>query len=322
MKIAILGIGAYGIALANVFCKNKNEVVMWSKYEEETKSVLLNRENTNVLPGIKIPEEIQIITDLKKTVDNANVIILAVPTKAVRAVSKELLKYLTNKQIICIVSKGIEEETNKLMSEVVFEETGSENICMLSGPSFAIELAKNVETGLIIAGEKEENTKVIQKSLENDNVIVKLSDDIIGMQISSAIKNVFAILMGMLAGMNKSDSTQAAVLTCLVRDLKTIINILGGREETIFSYASIGDMLLTCMSSKSRNYRFGYNIGKGLNIEEAFEEMKITTVEGLYTLKSIMKILEGKQVEIKSIKLLNEVIYEKKKINNILAYIN
>lgn len=322
MKIAVLGIGAYGIAIANVFYENKNEVMMWSKSEDEAESVLLKRENVRVLPGIKVPEEIEIITDLKKAVEGAKIIILAVPTRAVRDVSKELAEFLTPKQILCIVSKGIEEETNKLMSQVVFEETGSENICMISGPSFAIELATHVETGLVVASEKEKNAKTIKKCLESKNIIVKVTKDIIGIQVSASIKNVFAIIMGMLEGMEKSDSTKAAVLTCLVKDMKLIISVLGGKEQTIFSYASMGDMLLTCMSSKSRNYTFGRNIGKGLNVEESFKEMKITTVEGLYTLKSIVKLLEDKQIEVKSIKLLNEIIYEKKKISNVLEYIN
>ena len=322
MKIAVLGIGAYGIAISNVLYENKNKVMMWSKSEDEAESVLLKRENVRVLPGIKVPEEIEIITDLKKTVEGAKIIILAVPTKAVRDVAKELAEFLTPKQILCIVSKGIEEETNKLMSQVVFEETGSENICMIAGPSFAIELATHVETGLVVASEKEKNAKTIKNCLESKNIIVKVTKDIIGVQVSASIKNVFAIIMGMLDGMGKSDSTKAAVLTCLVKDMKLIISVLGGKEQTIFSYASMGDMLLTCMSSKSRNYTFGCNIGKGFNIEENFKEMKITTVEGLYTLKSIVKLLEDKQIEVKSIKLLNEVIYEKKKIHNVLEYIN
>lgn len=132
MKIAILGVGAYGIALAKVFFKNDNKVSMWSKFKEETESILLNRENKRVLPGIKIPKDIEITSDLKACVDRAKIIVLAVPTNAVRDVAKELALVLKDGQIICLVSKGIEKSTNKLLSEVVYEETKSENICMLS----------------------------------------------------------------------------------------------------------------------------------------------------------------------------------------------
>ncbi len=132
MKIAILGVGAYGIALAKVFFKNDNKVSMWSKFKEETDSILLNRENKRVLPGIKIPKDIEITSDLKACVDRAKIIVLAVPTNAVRDVAKELSLVLKEDQIICLVSKGIEKSTNKLLSEVVYEETKSEKICMLS----------------------------------------------------------------------------------------------------------------------------------------------------------------------------------------------
>ena len=132
MKIAILGVGAYGIALAKVFFKNDNKVSMWSKFKEETDSILLNRENKRVLPGIKIPKDIEITSDLKACVDRAKIIVLAVPTNSVRDVAKELSLVLKEDQIICLVSKGIEKSTNKLLSEVVYEETKSEKICMLS----------------------------------------------------------------------------------------------------------------------------------------------------------------------------------------------
>lgn len=322
MKIAVLGIGAYGIALANVFCENKNEVVMWSKLEAEVKEVLEKRENSKVLPGIKIPEEIKILSDLKEAIDNTDIIVIAVPTKFVREISKDVSIYLDEKQIICLVSKGIEEGTNKLMSEVAYEETKSENICMISGPSFAIELANNVETGFAVASKELKNAEIIKKCVENDKVIVETTEDIMGIQISASAKNVFAILMGMLEGMGKSDSTKAAILTCLVSDLKLIIKAFGGNEKTIFTYASIGDMLLTCMSNKSRNYRFGYNLGKGLSIEETFEAMQLTTIEGLYTLNSLINVLKEKNVEVKSINLLREIIYEGKKIEHMLEHIN
>ncbi|MEG0872793.1 MAG: NAD(P)H-dependent glycerol-3-phosphate dehydrogenase [Clostridia bacterium] len=321
MKISILGIGAYGIALSRVFYENNNEVIMWSRTKEEADNVLLKRENIKVLPGVKIPKDINIITDMQKCIKGADVVVLAVPMRAVREVSKTLSNYLTAKQVLCLVSKGIEENTNKLMSQIVFEQTGSLRICMLSGPSFAVELGNYFETGFVVASDSEESCKLLKECIESEKIVVNTTKDIIGVQVASAAKNVFAIILGMLDGMKKSDSTRAAVLTCLVNDLRLIIEVLGGKEQTIYSYAGLGDMLLTCMSKKSRNYSFGVNIGKGLTIDESFEKMEITTVEGLYTLKSILKLLEDKQINIKSIKLLYEVIYENKKIDNILKYV-
>lgn len=321
MKVAILGVGAYGIALAKVCNQNKNTVVMWAKFKEEADIVLLKRENAKVLPGVKIDEEIEITTDLAYCVKDADVIILAVPMGAVRSVSKELSEVLEDAQTVCIVSKGIENATNKLMSQVVFEETKSKRIGILSGPSFAIDLIAGTEIGLVVASTSEVAIRNIKVALENEVIVLQETSDVIGTQIAAAVKNVFAIFMGMLEGMGQTDSTKAAILTCLVRDLKLIIEVMGGKSHTIFSYAAMGDLLLTCMSSKSRNYTLGNYIGQGYQIEEALQKMGITTVEGLYTLNSIISLLEEKEIEIKSIRLLYDMIYQNKRVEHILRHI-
>lgn len=318
MKIAILGVGAYGLALAKVFNTNKVDVTSWTKFKEEFDLVNLKRENPGILPGVKVPEEIVITTDLNEAILNAKVIILAVPMKAVRSVARELKDIIDDDQILCIVSKGIEQETNKLMSEVVFEETNHENICMISGPSFAKEIAHGGSTGFVVASPLEESCEILKSCLENENIVVTTTKDLIGVQVASACKNVFAILMGYIDSMDLSDSTRASVLTILINDLRLIIEILGGKQRTVFTFAGIGDMLLTCMSSKSRNYTFGNYLGQGLNMNDAFDKMETTTVEGIYTLKSLMKMLEDKEVEVKSIKLLYNIIYNNVKIENVL----
>ena len=321
MKIAILGLGAYGIALAKAFYENDNKVSMWTKYKEEADIVLLKRENINVLPSIKIPKEIEITTQLEKCMEKARIIVLAVPMSAVREVSKEISKYLTCEQVICIVSKGIEQNSNMLMSDVVYEETKSEKICMLSGPSFAMDLVKENEVGLVVASNLTEAQMSIKVCLENERIIINTTRDIRGVQVAAATKNVFAILCGMLDGMKKSESTKAAVLSCLCNDLRIIIEVLGGKPQTIFSYAGIGDLLLTCMSKKSRNYTFGKYIGEGKSIDEALEKMQTKTVEGLYTLDSLKKLLEKIEIKVESIELLYKIIYEGYKVDNILKSI-
>ena len=137
-------------------------------------------------------------------------------------------------------------DTNKLMSEVVFEETGCQNICMLSGPSFASEIHEENEVGLIVASESITAQNCVKVCLENGRVVVNISKDIIGVQLCATIKNIFAIILGMVDGMKKSDSTRSAILTCLVNDMKLMVEILGGKSHTIFTYAGIGDLLLTC----------------------------------------------------------------------------
>lgn len=318
MKIAILGVGAYGLALAKVFNSNGVDVTSWTKFKEEFDIVNLKRENPGILPGVKVPEEITITTDLNEAVLNAKVIILAVPMKVVRSISRELKSIISDDQIICIVSKGIEQDTNKLMHEVVFEETNHGNICMISGPSFAKEIAHGSSTGFVVASYNETSAMVLKSCLEDDNIVVTTTIDLIGVEVASACKNVFAILMGYIESMKVSDSTKASVLTLLVNDLRFIIEIMGGKYRTVFTFAGIGDMLLTCMSPKSRNYTFGTYLGQGLSIKEIFEKMETTTVEGIYTLESLRKMLEEKEVEVKSVNLLYDIIYNNAKIENVL----
>ncbi|MEG2348394.1 MAG: NAD(P)H-dependent glycerol-3-phosphate dehydrogenase [Clostridia bacterium] len=318
MKISVLGLGAYGIALAKVLNENGNEVNIWTKFSEEADVVSLKRENKAVLPGVKLPKDVKIYTDLKECIKKSQIIFIVVPTSAVRGVSKELVSLITDDQIICIAAKGIEINTNMLMSEVLKEEIKTDNVCVISGPSFAIELANSKEIGFMLASKKDSISLAVKVCLENENIKVETTSDIIGIQVGGSVKNVFAIIMGMLDGMKKSDSTKAAVLTRLVDDLRFTIEMLGGKSKTVFTYAGIGDMLLTCMSSKSRNYTFGKNIGKGMCASKALEQMSVKTVEGLYTLDSIYNLLKEKQIEVKSIKTLYSIIHGNMRVENVL----
>ncbi|MCX8074325.1 MAG: NAD(P)H-dependent glycerol-3-phosphate dehydrogenase [Clostridia bacterium] len=321
MKISIIGTGAYGIALAKVFNYNANKVTMWTKFQEELDTINIKRENIKVLPGVKIPKEIALTCDMEKCIKGADIIVIAVPMNAVRLVSKEMSKYITKDQVICITSKGIENDTNKLMSEVVKEEIESSNICVLSGPSFAIDLVNNFELGLVVASNSTKASMSVKISLENDNVVVNEYKDVVGVQVCASIKNVFAIILGILEGLGKSDSTKATMLTILLNDLKTVVQVMGGKTQTVYSYAGIGDFLLTCMSNKSRNYTLGINIGKGFSLEKSLENMNNLTVEGLHALNAIYNILEEKEIKIDSIGILYNIIYSGAKPKEILSCI-
>ena len=219
MKISVLGMGAYGIALSKVLHDNDNKIVIWSKYQEEVDSVKLHRENKALLPKVKIPKDIILTSDIKEAIENSKIIIIAVPTLAVREVAGEIAKYLKSEQVICICSKGLEKETNKRMSEVVYEETNNKNICFLAGPSFATDLANRNEQGFVVASSEKIAAITVKIALENDRVVVNDIKDIVGVEYLSAIKNVYAILLGICDGMKLIESTRAAILTCVVQDI-------------------------------------------------------------------------------------------------------
>lgn len=321
MKISVLGLGAYGIALAKTFLNNDNKVSLWSKFEDEVESVLLKRENKRLLPGVKIPKDINITSNLSECMEKSKIIVIALPAFAVRDVSKLIREHLTDEQVICIATKGIEKDTNKFMSEVVYEETKAKNICVLSGPSFAKELANKCETAMVVASTSDMAAISLKVSLENDYVFVNTTKDVIGVQICSAVKNVFAILMGIVDGMELSESTRAAILTCILNDFRLVIEMLSGKPQTIFTYAGIGDFLLTCTSETSRNFKLGKIIGKGNSFKKALEILDVQTVEGAYTLKALDSMLSEKEIYVKSVKLLYGMIYLNEKCTSILRCI-
>lgn len=316
MKITILGTGAYGIALATVLHTNNHEITMWTRFEEEAKLLLSKSQNEKLLPGVMIPKKVKILSDLEEAIKDAEIIVFAIPMNAVREVSRSIYKYLKEDQIICLVTKGIEVGTGKLMSTVVYDECAAKKICMLSGPSFAIEMANKCDLGLVAASNDIDVCYKVKEAFETEHVIVSITDDIAGIQILAGAKNIFAIIMGMIE--DKSDSTRATMLTTLLNDLRLICEVLGGKSKSVFTYAGIGDFLLTCMNKKSRNYTFGTYIGKGYTKEKAFEAMGLTTVEGLYSLDSVYNLLREKLVNVKSIEILYDILYNNGKTEEIL----
>ncbi len=230
-------------------------------------------------------------------------------------------KFIDDKHAICLVTKGIEENTGKFISQIAEEELSTKNICMLSGPSIAKELANGSKIGMVVASNSNYAKLTVKVCMENEDIIINSIDDIMGVQVASAAKNVFAIFCGILDGKKETDSLRAAVLSKLIVDLKDIIITFGGKEETLFSYAGLGDMLLTCMSDKSRNYTFGKLIGENMTPNKALKEMNAKTVEGLSTLEILYLMLKDKNIKIKSISTLYEIIYKGKNIENILKSI-
>lgn len=321
MKVSILGMGAFGIALTKILNKDI-KISMWTNFEDELKSVELKRENPVVLPEVKIDKKVELTTNLEKCVKNSNIIFLAVPAIAVREVASKLQEYIDKEQIICILTKGIEKITNMFMVDVIKECIDTDNICVFAGPSFAIEVANKSNIGMVIASEKEECRNKVLQVINQENACITQTSDVLGVEICSAVKNVFAIICAMLDGMNEADSTRAAVITNLINDFRLIMGVLGGKETTIYSYAGIGDLLLTCTSPKSRNYMFGKFLGQGMNTTEALNNMQVKTVEGLYTLDAIFSILKQKKVVINSINLLYDVVYNGKKVDNLLKEIS
>lgn len=314
MKIAILGTGAYGLSIALMANENpNNKIMMWTKFEEEKRVLLENYGNPRLLPGVAMPNEIGYTTDMEECVSGSDLIMIMVPAGFVDTVSAELSKYYED-QYICIGSKGIEQDTCLFVDDVVRKNIKTDKLAVISGPSFAVDIASYVPIGLSLASKDDKTAKVVKEALENKYLKIRPCDDIIGVEICGSIKNIIAIACGIVDGMGLPESTKAMLITESMHDIKELIHALGGNKKTVMSFAGIGDLILTCTSTKSRNFTFGRLIGCKAPDDKIEEYVKNTTIEGLYTLKSIYKLLKNKKVDMPIIDIMYRIIVDKEDI--------
>lgn len=308
MKVAILGTGAYGLALAISFFKNTQNIMMWTKLDSELEELTKYGTNKRVLSDTVMPKEIKYTNSMKECVKDAELIVIAVPAQYVDNVSKELKKYYKD-QHVCIASKGIEQDTCLFVNDVFDKYIKTDKFAIISGPSFAIDIVKEVPIGLSLGTKNKETEKIMKKLLQNNYLKLRTTDDILGIEICGSIKNVIAIAAGMLDGMGLPESTQAMFITESLHDIKELIKALGGNGKTILSFAGFGDLLLTSTSYKSRNFTFGKMLGEKRDPKEIEDYMNNTTIEGLYTLKSIYKLINDRKVDIPIIDLIYDIIF-------------
>lgn len=319
MKISILGTGAFGMALASIFHDNKCNIKMWTNNEDEMNMLLSKRKSDKI--DYDIPSDIVISTDMEKVVNDTDIIVMAVPAKYVGNTSKVLNKYYKKKQVICVASKGIEQNSCLFLYDVIRNNINTPNIVVISGGTFAVDIIKKVPVGFSLASRSNYSKEIIAKAMVNDYVKLRHTRDIIGTEICGSIKNVIAIAAGMLDGMGYPISTSTMFITESLHDIKTLIKTLGGDKNTILSFAGFGDILLTCTSVKSRNYTLGRLIGEGKSKEEVDKYIESTTIEGLYTLYSIKKLLRNKKIKMPIINLIYDIIVNEKEPSNLAKFL-
>lgn len=308
MKIALIGTGVYGVAIATAINKNEKNITMWTESEERYNNYLKNGCIKDVIPNLTCPKNIKLTMSYEKAVKNADVIFITSTAAFVGSICHEIKPFITKKTIVCIASKGIENTSCSFLSDIAYEELKIKNIAIISGPSFAIDMAQNNPVGLSIASHSKKAIKIVKEVLENDTLKLRDTTDLIGVQICGSIKNVIAVAAGMLDGMNYPESTQSFLITEALNDIKNLIAALGGNPKTINSFAGVGDLLLTCTSTKSRNFSFGRVIGAGATKEEIETHLKENTVEGYYTLKSIYKLIKNKKIKMPIIDLIYKIV--------------
>lgn len=321
MKICILGAGAYGLALALSFYKNHNQVTVWTKVELEKDEITTTHYNQKALPGVFIPEDIIITTDLN-CVFNADLVVLAIPVNFFRSTCLELKNYVNSDLHYCIATKGIENNTGLFCHEILNSIIPTNNISVLSGPTFAIDLANNSPCGLTLASNSNITYEIVASALQNDYLKIEKSMDIIGVEICGSIKNIMAIIAGMLDGMKATETTKALFLTQAIREVKELITSFQGNSNTMNTLAGVGDLLLTCSSNKSRNFSLG-KLVVTTDKDHVLEYLKNNTVEGYHTLVSIYQLIKEKNIKSPLIETLYSILFqEKQKEELITAFIN
>ena len=306
MKAAVIGSGGWGTALAICLCKNGHDTVLWSHDVQKVQAMVKSREN-NMLPGVPLPESLG-ITAIVSCVEDCDLVVFATPSVYLRSVARQMAPYLPKDAVLVSATKGIEPFTLNRMSQIVSEEAGMP-VLTLTGPSHAEEVARNVPTACLIAGENAQNTVLVQDAFMSDTFRIYTSPDIVGAELGGALKNVIALCAGVLDGLVYGDNAKAMLITRGLSEIARLGVALGGRRETFAGLAGIGDLVVTCTSVHSRNYRAGVLIGKGAAPRQALEQVG-AVVEGYYAAKSAMELAEKLQVEMPIIQGAYQVLYE------------
>ena len=312
-KISVIGSGGWGIALTILLHKNGHDLTIWSFDKREAEELKTTRENKTKLPNILLPEDIKVTDDLKEAVDNKDVLILAVPSKAIRSVSKSLKDIIKDNQIIVNVAKGLEEDTLKTMTDIIEEELKGKNpqVAVLSGPSHAEEVGKGIPTTCVVSAHNKELTLYLQNIFMNPSFRVYTSPDMLGIEIGGALKNVIALAAGIADGLNYGDNTKAALITRGIKEIASLGVAMGGEQSTFYGLTGLGDLIVTCASMHSRNRRAGILLGQGKTLDEAIKEVNMV-VEGVYSAKSALMAAKKYNVEIPIIEQVNAVLFENK----------
>lgn len=311
-RIAIIGDGAWATAIAQLLCA-RNSVTLWGRSPEYIAEMQASRRNTRYLQGHPLPEALRLTAVMPEAVDGADYIVLASPTQYARKSLERLSESgFHSRQILINLSKGIEVGTLHRISTICAEVLGSIRYAVLSGPSHAEEVVLSVPTAVVVASSDPVIAKQVQDLFMGDDFRVYRSDDVVGVELGGALKNVFAIAAGICDGMGLGDNSKAALITRGIAEMARLGTTLGGRQETFAGLSGVGDMIVTCMSRHSRNRFVGENLGKGLPLDAIVARMGTVVAEGIKTTTSAFELAKLHRVETPIINEVHAGLYEGK----------
>ena len=310
-KISVLGSGSWGMALALLLHNNGHEVLLWSARPENARKLREKRENPDRLPGVRLPDEIDVLTDLERALKDVDVTVLAVASPYIRSTAHKMASFVCRDQKIVNVAKGIEEKTLKTLSEVIEEEIPQGNVAVLSGPSHAEEVSRGLPTTCVVSARKKETAEYLQGLFMSPVFRVYTTPDMLGVELGGALKNVIALAAGTADGLGYGDNTKAALITRGIAEMARLGVKMGAKLETFAGLSGIGDLIVTCASVHSRNRRAGYLMGQGYTMKQAMDEVQMV-VEGVYSAKAAKALAEKYNVEMPIIMEVNKLLFENK----------
>ena len=317
-NIAILGAGSFGTALAKLISGYANcDVMLWSAVDSEIYDIIKNKENKKCLPGVVIDTNRVKLTLDPSDISAADVVIFAVASSYVREVAQKVAGYVKKGAIVVNVAKGLEQKTLKRLSEVICQELGECSFAALSGPSHAEEIARFVPTAVVVASEDLSVAEKIQDILNSQTFRLYVNEDLIGVEIGGALKNIIALAAGICDGFGFKDNTKAALMTRGITEIGRLGVALGAKNQTFAGLSGIGDLIVTCTSMHSRNRRAGILIGQGKSSSEALSEVGMT-VEGYFATKAAHDLAKTKGVYMPITEQLYEVLYKGRNIEDAL----
>lgn len=312
IKIAVIGDGGWGTTLAIHLSHKGLPVTLWGPFPDYIEFLRQKRENKKFLPGIILPAEINLTADIREAVQGAGMTVVAVPSHFMRGVMEKLQGVDIGDAIFVSVSKGIENDTLKRMSQIIAEVLGPKRLAVLSGPSHAEETVRGIPTSVVVASKDHDDAKKVQKLFSSPTFRVYSSTDVVGVELGGALKNVIAIAAGISDGLGFGDNSKAALMTRGIAEMMRLGVALGGHAKTFSGLSGIGDLITTCISRHSRNRNFGEMVGKGLSAQEALGATEMV-VEGYRTAKSVHQIFKKSDVQMPIAEEVYKVLYEGKK---------
>ena len=308
-RAGVMGAGSWGTALALLLNKNGHEVTIWSIDKAEVEMLKAKREHVDKLPGIPIPESIKITNNITEGIEGMDIVVLAVPSVFTRSTARAMCPYIKDGQILVNVSKGIEETTLMTMTEQIEEEIPQANVTVLSGPSHAEEVGREIPTTVVVGAKDQKTAEYIQSIFMSRVFRVYTSPDILGIELGGSLKSVIALAAGMADGLGYGDNARASLITRGLAEITRFGVHSGAQEKTFLGLTGVGDLFLTCSSKQSRNYSFGYEVGKANDASVILKNLT-KTVEGIPATKIIHEIAAKKGISVPIVDAVYAVIYE------------